>query len=61
MKKQVMKVEIYGRTLVIRQYFGTKFEFRVFEVFPNCRNDYHLESFEAFGDAWDFVTHELWG
>lgn len=59
--KQVMKVEIYGKTIVIREMIGTKFEFRVYEVFPDFRNDHHLESFETFGDAWDFVAHELWG
>lgn len=59
--KQVMKVEMYGRTLVIKQNFGTKFEFRVFEVFPNFRNDYHLGSFESFQEAYECVTSELWG
>lgn len=61
MKKQVMKVEMFGRTLVIRKIAGTDYPFIVYEVFPDLRNDRHLDSFESFSEAWTFVEAELFG
>ena len=61
MRKQVLKVEMFGRTLVVRQVAGADYEFRVYEVFPDLRNDHHLESFESFSEAWTFVEAELFG
>lgn len=58
MKKQVMKVEMFGRTLVVRQIAE---QFRVYEVFPDFRNDYHLGTYESFQEAWTSVEAELWG
>ena len=61
MKKQVMKVEMFGRMLIVRRDEQSQYEFKVYEVFPDCRNDHHLESFESFSEAWTFVEAELFG
>lgn len=59
MKKQVMKVEMYGRTLVIKEVPGTDYPFRVYDIIGTKRT-YHLDSFESFQEAWKFVEEELW-
>ena len=58
--KQVMKVDMFGRKFIVLQNFGSDFEFRVFEVFPDFRNDYHVGSFKSFQEAWTFIELELW-
>lgn len=57
---QVAKVEMCGRKLVIRHFPGKKYEFRVYEL-RTLQNDYHLNSFESFQEAWEYITKELWG
>lgn len=58
--KTVMKVEMYGKTLIVRQFPGKQYEFRVYELVTPYRTK-HLDSFESFQEAYEFVTCELWG
>lgn len=57
--KTVLKVEMYGRTLVIRHIPGTDYEYRVYDIINPYRT-MHLDSFESFQEAWAFVENELW-
>lgn len=54
-----MKVEMYGRNIVVIYKPGTKYEFRVYEV-NHLKEKHHLESFESFQEAMEFVTHEIY-
>ena len=58
--KQVAKVEMFGRKLVIRQFPGKEYELRVYEI-GGMKNDFHLDSFESFQEAWEFLTNEIYG
>lgn len=60
MKKQIMKVEMFGRTLVVKEVPGTEYPFRVYDVICSKKTT-HLDSFESFQEAWIFVEAELWG
>ena len=57
--KQVMKVEMYGKKLVVIQYPGKQYEFRVFSV-NHLNERYHLDSFESFQEAAEFLIHSLY-
>lgn len=59
MRKQVMKVEIFGRTIVVRYVPGNECEYCVYEILPN-KKTIHLDSFECFSEAWAFIEEELW-
>ena len=58
MNRQIMKVEMFGKTLAIRYVQGTDYEYRVYEI-VNQYKKMHLDSFESFQEAWTFVEEEL--
>lgn len=54
MKDVVMKVQMFGITIVVCNKPGTDYPFRVYEL-QGLRNPYHLESFESFQEAAEFA------
>ena len=59
MKKQVMKIEMYDRTIVVYHTPGQRYEFKVYEL-KGMRNPYHLDSFESFQEASEFAIAYLY-
>ena len=57
--KRVMMVEMFGRKLVVEQHPGKEYEFRVYDLI-GYKHKYHLDSFESFQEALEFVTSELY-
>ena len=57
--KRVLMVEMFGRKLIVEQHPGKQYEFRVYELI-GYKHKYHLESFESFLEALEFVTSELY-
>ena len=55
--KQVLKVEMFGKTLIVQRI--TEDQFRVYEII-GIRNPYHLGTFGSFQEAWTAVEIGLW-
>ena len=57
--KRVMMVDMFGRKLVVEYHPGDKYEYRVYDLITPYRK-HHLDSFESFQEALEFVTFEIY-